>query len=99
MLDSVSPEQAALLRLAGLPLTYKGELTVEQEGRTEQSSATFYFRQGATELSGSWRRDDPLISGVFTGDRSEGVGMVVRMTQSTPAERLSAVSCRSAMVA
>ena len=84
VLESVSAEQQALLRLAGVPLTYKGELTVEQEGRAEQSSATFYFRQGATELTGSWQRPDPLTSGVFTGDVSERAGMVVRMTQSAP---------------
>ncbi len=83
-LESVSPEQRAVIVLGGLLLTYKGSLTMEQEGRTESSSATFYLRQGITDLTGSWQRPEPLMSGVFSGGVWDMGRTMVRMTQSDP---------------
>jgi hypothetical protein len=84
VLDAVSPEQRAAVLLGGANLTYTGILTTVREERTESSSVTFYLFRGRTEVTGSWSRDDPLLSGVITGGVSDTNRANVRMTQTNP---------------
>lgn len=83
-LESVSAEQRAAIMLGGAWLTYKGLLTTDHEGRVETSPVIFYLFRGRTEITGSWSRDDPRISGVITGGVSDTNQATVQMTQSDP---------------
>ena len=84
ILDAVSPELRAAILLGGAQLTYKGTLTTVQQERTESSAVMFYLFRGRTEITGSWSREEPLLSGVITGGVSDTNRATVRMTQSTP---------------
>lgn len=84
VLEGVPPEQRDTMVLGGLHLTYRGILTIEQDGRVETSSGSFYLFRGITEITGSWSSEDSRVSGMITGGVSDTNRAVVKMTQMQP---------------
>ncbi len=84
VLASLSPERRALLMLGGTYVHYTGTLTVEREGRVEQSPALVILRRGIAEIIGSWSSEERGLSGAIKDGASDANPASIRLTMTNP---------------